>query len=753
MATINDFKKDEKEFLEQISANTGKLSKSDDNECFVKSKCAIYLSRILGEWVTLNDDSMELLAWIIGDDVLGILKYLKSVAPVKIAKKIDAYCLDDCDSDYATIIIHFLQICSKNVYKKILIYCLKLLRKKAQAFNNGDAAAIARNMHAFKETFHATDSEAELCLLIFIVNTFKDPRSYFDNELDILDFQGRKYLSGVLDLNPRELDDALSGNLRKSGIIDYSGDSISFDDEYIKFFYNNSPDFVVKEFYSPVAEETVPLDYHILDARHTAHILNLLKDKPQKSMHILLYGPPGVGKTSFARGIAREIELPSYEIRRPDERNDVSRRRAALIACENLTTKGEQGSLIIVDEADSLLNTECSGFFSFFGKGSWGGRDKAWLNYYLEQPGVRAIWIVNNISEMDESVMRRFAFSAHFPHFSRQQRVQLWNTILQRRECKNLLTPEHIETLAMRHSVSAGAIDLAVEKARQVSADKSELFHSSVCLALEAHKTLLNGGIKKIDKDGIEKNYSLDGLNIAGDIDALMAQLTAYDRYLKELQNETRVSMNILFYGPPGTGKSELGRYIAERLGRELIVKRASDLLGCYLGESEQKIAAAFAAAESRGAVLIVDEADSFIFTRDIAQRSWETSMVNEFLTQMERFRGLLICTTNRFTGLDEASIRRFNQKIGFDFLTVKGMELFYEKFLVPLTGSPLDEAGRERLRNIRDLAPGDFKVVRDRYCLFTSNEVTHAMLIDALENEACIKNMSKNKKTLGFTA
>ena len=48
--------------------------------------------------------------------------------------------------------------------------------------------------------------------------------------------------------------------------------------------------------------------------------------------------------------------------------------------------------------------------------------------------------------------------------------------------------------------------------------------------------------------------------------------------------------MNLLFYGPPGTGKSELARYIGNRLQREIICKRASDVIDCYVGETEKNI-------------------------------------------------------------------------------------------------------------------------------------------------------------------
>ena len=51
--------------------------------------------------------------------------------------------------------------------------------------------------------------------------------------------------------------------------------------------------------------------------------------------------------------------------------------------------------------------------------------------------------------------------------------------------------------------------------------------------------------------------------------------------------------------------------------------------------------------AEKDKSILFVDEADSFLWPRESAERSYEVSSVNEFLTQMENFRGILICASN----------------------------------------------------------------------------------------------------------
>lgn len=75
------------------------------------------------------------------------------------------------------------------------------------------------------------------------------------------------------------------------------------------------------------------------------------------------------------------------------------------------------------------------------------------------------------------------------------------------------------------------------------------------------------------------------------------------------------------FYGPAGTGKSELARHMADELDMPCVVRRASDILSMWVGGSEQNIAEMFAEARQQEAVLVLDEADSFLSDRRGAVR------------------------------------------------------------------------------------------------------------------------------------
>ena len=138
------------------------------------------------------------------------------------------------------------------------------------------------------------------------------------------------------------------------------------------------------------------------------------------------------------------------------------------------------------------------------------------------------------------------------------------------------------------------------------------------------------------------------------------------------------------------------------------MIRRASDLMSKYVGETEQQIAAMFARAEEDGAVLLLDEADSFMQSRQQAVRNYEVSEVNEMLQGMERFNGIFVCTTNLFDRLDEAALRRFSFKIRFMPLLPAQRESMFVDEALDGDASALDDAMRRELAALDGLTPGD---------------------------------------------
>jgi len=204
----------------------------------------------------------------------------------------------------------------------------------------------------------------------------------------------------------------------------------------------------------------------------------------------------------------------------------------------------------------------------------------------------------------------------------------------------------------------------------------------------------------------------------------------------------------LCFYGPPGTGKTAFGQWLARELEKPLLVKRVSDLIGPYVGETERNLAQAFQQAREEDAVLMLDEVDSFLRDRRKAQHSWEITAVNEMLTQMESFQGLFIASTNLMDDLDDASLRRFDLKICFDFLRPEQTIELFRHHLQQLKLTPTSAELMPSLGHLSRLTPGDFAMIsrRAQFKPFKdANEV-----LEALHAECRLKERG-HSRPIGF--
>jgi SpoVK/Ycf46/Vps4 family AAA+-type ATPase len=124
-----------------------------------------------------------------------------------------------------------------------------------------------------------------------------------------------------------------------------------------------------------------------------------------------------------------------------------------------------------------------------------------------------------------------------------------------------------------------------------------------------------------------------------------------------------------LFYGPPGTGKTLTAQALAHELKRSLKVIASADIESSQPGQAERNIRTHFKSAKGKKTILLFDECDSLIYSRKNVGPIM-AAQINELLSQLERFDGIAIFTTNRLGVLDEAVNRRIALKLAFELPT-----------------------------------------------------------------------------------
>ncbi len=404
-----------------------------------------------------------------------------------------------------------------------------------------------------------------------------------------------------------------------------------------------------------------------------------------------------------------------------------------------------RGNILIVDEADTLLNTR------YFLLGSERSPDKAWINDFLDCSKHKMIWITNGTLAIEKSTMRRFNYALHFPPFGIAERMRLWQREICNHPLRRHLPPQTLRQFARQYRTNAAGITTALKTLAAVISPKNadkESTRRILADLLTRQMEATGDDMRKKLADAAGDQYDPECLNTAPCQTQVVAVLRNFASRLANEHESDRHHLNLLFWGQPGTGKTDFAKYLAGKIDMELLAKRASDLLNPFVGVTEMLIRDAFAEAERERAILLIDEADSMFTNRETARHSWQVSQTNELLTQMENFKGVLICCTNLISHLDPAVLRRFAVKVEFKPLTDKGKIRLFNRYFGHLDQN-LDNHQQKELLAIQNLTPGDFKAVYDRYACLPEWEADCDTLIKELAAETAYRS---NRKAVGFS-
>lgn len=630
-----------------------------------------------------------------------------------------------------------------------------------------EASLLEKRFYELQELFGLEDREMEMLLCIYLCQHDVLELGDLNHFSNYSDPTAVPTLAKLLGVQVFEIEEMLrpDRNIRKFGLLD---EDMCIEESFSYYLQGTSSVPLTDRFWTKYEGAALPWKFYGKTVeKHGELLKQMIRCKtPDQGHSVLLYGVAGAGKTSFAVSLARETGKDVYFIahRTEGERNQCSTafRYAALAVAQRQLDP--QKCILVVDECDKMVENQHlhHGFFQALDLPMIQSRDgetKARLNMVMDENCHTVLWICNSMQDLiDPSSRRRFDYSIFFDEISPVVRKQIWHNVLEQYGCTEKVSEDFLLKVSRAWHVNPGGIAVAVRNAAAVfpgdcgTAD----FETVLMNYLRAHCSLL--GIRETTEEKFEpaQNYTLEGLNIRSGL-KLPRLVSACRKFLETLEipgkNPDQPRMNLLLFGVPGSGKTEFVKFLAKKLGKRLNVKSAADLLSQYVGGTEERLASAFAEAEANGEILFIDEGDSMLGSRTNARNMWEVSQVNTLLSEMERFRGIFIVSTNLIQNLDPAAIRRFNFRLHFDYLDNHGKEIFYENFFATLNLPALTAAEKRKLNAIENLTPSDFRNVRQQYFYLEDEVLTNGEVLEALAAETAGKNAASDYKKLGETA
>lgn len=595
---------------------------------------------------------------------------------------------------------------------------------------------IIKRVQESKETKflkkHAGLSKNECAFLAYRYRKeLYSPLHFIDKECDLSDFEMAEMLLGF---DKPTYDSITNSNsrLRQFGFLDKG---LELSPSIMECISNQDFSLYFSCLIKPLdVSAAFELESFSVPEENTKLFSSLLKS--EEPVSFLLYGAPGSGKTEYAKALVKAAGKEAKIFRNENENFE---KDECLFRLNYLLSETKDSEILIVDEADSILRSKN---MSLFGAVDIPASTKGVINRMLEKNQRKVIWIVNYYQTMDVSTLRRFTLSYRFSPMSSMQLKKITRSKLEKLKLSDELKNQIVEKISS-YKLCGSSVENVAKVINTFKGQTEAQLLKSIDVLLKENSQLLNKSFKPHRK--ISSNYEPSVLNTDFDSEKLL-------RMLRNAQKYDDNGIRLLFYGLSGSGKSEFARYISEQLGKPLLIKKASDILNKYVGGTEEKISDAFREAGDNDMLLLFDEADTFFADRESAQHSWERTQVNEFLTQLDEFKGIVICTTNLRNIMDKAMLRRFDFTIKFKAMEQKGIETLLQKYFPSYDFS---ERQISKLAAYKSITPGDFGRLNGKIRFMDKDEISADLICHELCNIQKEKDGDKEdfERQIGFAS
>ncbi|MBM3904171.1 MAG: CDC48 family AAA ATPase [Thaumarchaeota archaeon] len=391
---------------------------------------------------------------------------------------------------------------------------------------------------------------------------------------------------------------------------------------------------------------------------------------------ILLYGPPGCGKTLIAKVLASESEANMFSINGPEIMNKYYGETEAKLRDIFKEAKDNSPSIIFIDEIDAIAPKR---------EEAYGDVEKrvvaqllALMDGLTDRGNVIVLGATNRPDSVDPALRRPGRFDREIevsvPNVDGRLEILQIHTrgmpIAEDVELRRLAAELHGYTGADIKSLCREAALKAIRRFLPEIDLETEKVSAEILQSMEITLSDFYDAIHEVVPTAMREFYverpKVFWKNVGGLEEVKKSLQENIIVALKEPQKFYSMGIKpprgILLYGPPGCGKTLLARAVATESGSNMILVRGPEILSKWVGESEKAIREIFRKAKtSAPCIIIFDEMDSLARIKSGEEAGIGQTILSQLLTEMEESgpsRVIVIGITNRPDLLDSSLLR-----------------------------------------------------------------------------------------------